>query len=280
MSDVYSILMGLDTKIYFLCFAGGGRRYLEAQKRLVNQVNKLKFFDVIIDAGVEDLNREYFKIFGKIFEKYPRGCGLWSWKPWLINRYLSTMNHGDILFYVDCGFEVNRNATNELHNYIEIVKSSKLLIFNNGTKHSDFTKPDIRILKPADAGRNQISAAFIAIEKCNFTQDIISKWLELCSENNGELLTDELIINDKILEFKFHRHDQSILTRVLYDQKFVPLYPDQTFNSNWNELISSPFINFRNYSKKSVINYELPRGWRKGIVLILKELISLSRKFH
>jgi hypothetical protein len=271
--------MIFNKKLYFICFAGGDKKYFDAQNRLLNQIRGLKLFDEIIGFTPADLDIDYFEKFKDIIKMYPKGFGLWSWKPWIIKKVLEKMSEGDLLFYLDVGFELNSNGKVILFDFLNKVRMMKLLAFGNSTKHTDYTKPVSRLIKPSDGDSQQISAAFIALEKCDYTNEIVSNWLNLCAEGNGELLNESYLVGNEVLIHPLHRHDQAVLTRILLDASYNAISPDPTFSTDWKSLKHSPFLNFRNYSNRSVVKFELLEGW-KGVILVIIRHILLVIKFR
>jgi hypothetical protein len=259
--------------IHLITFAGGDKKYFDAQRRLVKQARKLNYFDSIIEYDLQKLSSNFYELFGNIFIKIPKGFGGYSWKPWIIHDQLAKMNEGEILFYLDVGFEVNRKARGEVYKYIDMIKEKKILVFSTGHKQIDYTKPDLRLVDYRDTETMQISAAFIAIEKCEYSQRVVKNWLELSCINRGELLN--LYVNNANGEiFINHRYDQSVLTKVLRDENYIAEYPDPTYDTNWLRLQNSPFINFRNFSRRSVVVIELSSGLLGLTIKLIRFLLK------
>ena len=57
-------------------------------------------FDRIIEYNITDIDDSFTNANAKIL-KHKKGLGLWIWKPYFINKALSTINDGDFLFYCD-----------------------------------------------------------------------------------------------------------------------------------------------------------------------------------
>jgi hypothetical protein len=255
-----------------ITFAGGDEKYFDGQRRLVKQAYKLNFFHNIIEYRLQDLNSDFFELFGNIFSENPKKIGCCAWKPWIIHEHLSKMKQGQILLYLDNGFEINIKARQKIDGYIDKINEKKILVFSTGLKHVDYTKPDQRLVDFGNVDAMQVSAAFIAIEKCEYSSQIVKKWLELSSFNKGEFLYPT-INNSSGEVFDNHRYDQSILTRVLHDQDYIAEYPDPTYNKNWVILQDSPFINFRNFSDSSVLFLELTTGLVGSLIRITRFIL-------
>ena len=270
------------TKFHLITFAGGNVRYKNAQNRLVKQALRFDFFESITSCSQNDLDKNFVELFGDITLKYDKGFGLWAWKPWIINRQIKKLDIGDVLLYLDVGFEINIKAKANMSNYINLLQDKKFVAFDNGHMHHEYTKPDDRILSAKNRFKPQVSAALIALVKCEKTETIVEEWLKRCSINQGELLKEDFYEGSEKRLFAKHRHDQSILTAVLYEMNYEPFSPDPTFSTNWKNLKDSPFINFRNYSSRPLINLELSYGIKgKFIYLVRKFLLTIRfRKFE
>ena len=270
------------TKFHLISFAGGHDKYKNAQIRLVKQALSFDFFESITSYSQKDLDKDFVELFGDITLKYDRGFGLWSWKPWIIKKQINKLNIGDKLLYLDVGFEINIKAKANMINFENLLHDKKFVAFGNGHMHQEYTKPDDRILSAKSRFKPQVSAALISLVKCEKTEKIVEEWLELCSMNQGELLKEDFYEGSEKKLYAKHRHDQSILTSVLYEMNYEPFSPDPTFSTHWKDLKDSPFINFRNYSSRPLVNLELTYGIKgKFINLVRKFLLTIRfRKFE
>lgn len=75
--------------------------YAESQKRCSESGRKFKF-DKVYEFTSKDIEENYYLKHNDILD-IKRGNGLWLWKPYFIKKVLSTLNDGDILFYLDSG---------------------------------------------------------------------------------------------------------------------------------------------------------------------------------
>ena len=94
--------------IYFITFGGGGKNYIEAGERLIRQARKTGFFNKTILYTDKQLHMDtsFWKKHGKFIDNNKRGYGYWLWKPYIIKKTMDMMILGDILLYLDCGFEI------------------------------------------------------------------------------------------------------------------------------------------------------------------------------
>lgn len=58
--------------------------------------------DLVKEYTPEDIDSSFKNDNVNIF-KYKRGCGLWLWKPYFINKVINENKDGDYIFYCDSG---------------------------------------------------------------------------------------------------------------------------------------------------------------------------------
>jgi hypothetical protein len=75
------------------------------------------------------------------------------------------------------------------------------------------------------AGSDQRMASFVVARKCDESVEIVQKWLDLCQ--NSDLILDKPREDDEFLEFKDHRHDQSLWS-LLTKKMNITILPDPT----------------------------------------------------
>ena len=69
----------------------------------------------------------------------------------------------------------------------------------------------------------QIQGTYLFFRKCDFSVDFVKKWLEFCEKDT--LITDDPNkVKENFPEFVEHRHDQSILSLLVYnyDVMYIP----------------------------------------------------------
>ena len=63
---------------------------------------KKAHFNKVYEFSPQNISDVFYRNNAEIFT-YKRGCGLWLWKPYFINKVLLEANDGDIVFYSDAG---------------------------------------------------------------------------------------------------------------------------------------------------------------------------------
>ena len=203
-------------KKYFLVYEDG--THTDHVVKLIESVKNYSDFEVV--TFYKSNISEEFIIENNDILNSPRGGGYWLWKPYIINNLLSKINDGDFLFYLDSKYYFTESFT-ELYN--EPIQNTDILVWNNKPNETTnqfkfYCKPDvIHKYNMEDYAYNQnineFWAGAIFIKKTTNSVSIMNEWLEMCC--NYSDITDSPSISSNPY-FRDHRHDQSLLTIVLY----------------------------------------------------------------
>jgi hypothetical protein len=167
-----------------------------------------------------DLDKEFITKNNKILSS-SRGAGYWLWKPYIILDMLNKINDDDYLIYMDSGACLTGDPTN----YLEMIDDKGILSFSMVQKTSKWTKGDCffeinQVNKNDFAESNQIQGTYIFLRKCDYSVSFVKRWLFLCEKEN--LITDQPNINmGNFSDFIDHRHDQSILSLLIYNKSIM-----------------------------------------------------------
>jgi hypothetical protein len=206
-------------KKYFLVY--NDTTHIEHMLKLLNSVKMYgKDFEIII-FNKTDICPEFVEKNKEILN-CSRGGGYWLWKPYIISKTLDEkLQEGDLLFYIDSKYFFLEDFT-EL--YEEKMKTCDILAWKN--------KPNTRCYIMREWCKMDVIQAFniyddvfkenmeigwagaIMIKKNEKTQQIMREWLDKCS--NYHFITDSPSILKNSEYFVDHRHDQSILSIILY----------------------------------------------------------------
>lgn len=178
--------------------------YESSKKFAVMMARVFGGFDEVVSASPSDVD-EYFKNHNSEIFAYRRGAGLWLWKPYIVNKVLSRMDDGDILFYADAGCFVYRNVKHIVDLMNQDIWLCELpLVEKQYTKRVCFEYLGCN----GDVYENtpQRLATYFCVRKSEMSVKVVKEWLEACQrielisplENDGELIS--------------HREDQSILS--------------------------------------------------------------------
>lgn len=144
-----------------------------------------------------------------------RGYGYWVWKPFIILDALNQMEDGDIVLYTDAGMDVIHN----LDPLFDLAEKHDVALFKIGGDHLNrtWTKRDCFIGMNCDEPKYwnsiQLTASYQLWKKTHKNLEILKEYLKFCGVPT--IITDmPNIYGTNFLEFKDHRHDQSILTNL------------------------------------------------------------------
>ena len=174
---------------------------------------KIAGFDKTYSLTPKDID-EKFKSKNEKILSYPKGAGLWLWKPWAVKYALDRASDGDYVFYTDAAsFWVNKV------DHIIHAMTQDIWICENSLIEEQFTKPILFKLMDCEELRyrktRQRPAIFIGIRKTPISEKVISEWLEYCQQEEYIKPEDERDINEGInVGFISHREDQSILSLI------------------------------------------------------------------
>lgn len=219
----------------------GDSNFKESIKRIKRQAQKSGLFDKIIIYKPSDLP-SFIK--ASPLMAYRRGGGYWVWKPYIIYHTLSKCNNGDVVFYADSGCTINIKSE-EWNLFANYLKSYNAIFFqyrkdynypgwdkvcvipeNNSSKIIHWMKPNcVSYFNDylQDEGYqvfDKIWGGFIIIKKTIPVISVLENWYRIT------LFKPELImdpwgkeLNHLPKTFNQHRHDQAILTPLIYHYK-------------------------------------------------------------
>jgi hypothetical protein len=208
-------------------------KFRASQKKLIKEARKSGVFTKILRFNETDLPDHIRK--SPLFS-FEYGGGYWCWKPYVLNRALSVINDNDIIVYLDAGFEFNFNANSQWAKIFNSLNSHNGVFFSynkdinykwtqfafNSPKLKYWIKPEaINVLTKLNFNldcieSSKLMAGFFILKKNNITIDIINQWLNL-SYFYPELFFDEIGPKNIVKNYNCHRHDQSILTVIIYN---------------------------------------------------------------
>lgn len=181
-----------------------------------------------------------------------RGAGYWIWKPYAIKQILKISDPGDIIIYVDSSTYFNKS----LNNISDFINKNDILCFKHGeigkegdTRQFKWTK--MNAVKhfgystdswcKNEGQKDQFMGAFIGILNNQIGNLLINKYLEIMNPENSYLFDDTPSNIENCDGFKESRHDQQMLSLILY--KYFPdiLFPNYDKNKYgwvWHENIN------------------------------------------
>ena len=214
-------------------YADGPGHFLNLQNINSSSGYKTGCFDKIFSYRRGDLGIGFYKKNKHILD-VSTGAGYWLWKPYLIHRTLKYLNEGDILFYCDSGAMFIKSL-DPIYSKLADTKGVLICHQNDNTEDTrEVTKRDTYVGLDCDNEQyftGQYLAGYIMVINNEYSREFIKTWLNSCEDER--LISD----NPNVLgkpnydQFKFHRHDQSILT-LLAKKHSIPTITDMTQYGN------------------------------------------------
>jgi hypothetical protein len=217
-----------------------------------------------------------------LFETYPdifqerRGFGFWAWKAWMLYIMITFyMKANDILIYLDSGMEALADPT-PLEKIVQTKFDQAMFYVPGEHPISKWTKQDCidEICKGITDihKKQQVLGGFQVYRKTEKTTKFIYDLLNYCC--SIRLISDTVSESKNDPEFKEHRHDQAILSLLVYrdlsKEQRIGLFRDPSqwgndfpeTNSVYPQLFFLHRNNFKETTRQS--NYTSSDPWLTG----------------
>ncbi len=242
-------------------------------------------FDEAIIFSPDDLKATKFYRENKKILDQKRGAGYWLWKPYIIRKCLRSAAKEDILFYCDAGQSAYYRFETRPNRLIKrVAASDKGVLLGPVIPHlgvlEEWTKRDCLILLNADDKKirtKPIIMTWSLWTATDFSFSFLDKWLQACCDDR--CLTDlpNTLGQANYPKFKDHRHDQSILSILAYQQG-VPFL-------DFSATIVQKAINMRPNSLISHVFYKRPENadallGGAGLSFLLKQYLAAKTAHH
>jgi hypothetical protein len=202
------------TKV-FITFGAGGKGYIAAGSRLIEQSKSLEVFDKTILYTDEFLRNDsdFWSKHSEFILNNRRGYGYWLWKSYIIKKTMETMKDEDILLYLDCGCEIDIREKEYLFDCFEKVKSDKIILSSTYIEKM-WNKMDLilhlNMLDDKYLNKSQHQGGVILFLVCSETRKLVDEWYDISC--NYHMIDDTPSISKNLDCFREHRHDQSIFS--------------------------------------------------------------------
>jgi hypothetical protein len=211
--------------IHFCTFGSSG--YEKALDRINRQATESNFFSTI--DLYNETNTPGINLHNQFINKNKRGYGYWLWKPLVILDMMNKYAKDSIIIYADAGCEIIKaESTVKLFNkYIEDVKThpSHILGFVNRYTECIWTKNDLFTYLDTtdmDKNSNQLWAGLQILLNNESNKKLMEEWLYIMTTNNYHYVDDSPSISKNYINFKEHRHDQSVISLLKKKYGFFP----------------------------------------------------------
>jgi hypothetical protein len=223
-------------KKYHINYANG--RYLKAQQYCSESAMNFGF-DEVLSYRYNDIDSDFLQK-NKLILDHPRGAGYWLWKPYFIKKTLDRINTGDLLVYSDSG-SFYQSSPQPLVDLILRDPQGVLSFELKGLLEKVYTKRDTFILmgldEPKYTDSSQREATYIWLIKNEFTVNLVDEYLKYSQDER--IITDLPSENPNYIDFKDHRHDQSIWSLLCKKYNVEP----HKLISQWGDGMSNDFPN-------------------------------------
>lgn len=216
----------------------GDDKFRKSLAQIKKEAKGVGIFNKIITYSPRDLP-DYIKS-SPLF-LFPKGGGYWIWKPYIIYKALQSCQENDVIYYADAGCTLNPTST-EWQVFTQKMKSCNAILFqykpnvqyegweaycsapsNNSPKILHWMKPSAIHYFTEYFGcqdflqYNKIWGGAIIIKKTPKLLCFFDQWLKI-SMFHPELLCDPFgkELSEIPTSFNAHRHDQAILTPLIF----------------------------------------------------------------
>lgn len=277
------------TPVNFVTFGHGGS-WPEAASRLARQAAQTGLFKTTTSLTLSELVSVApdVKCHLKLLNSGCKGSGYWVWKPFTILASLLNSDEGEIVFYLDAGFEFGLKP--ELLAQFFLRAQNYGIAYFNYEEYAIFncvhwSKPETQALFTSRFPDMEISsvplasAGTIAILNSPRTREIIREWLEICISDNYFHVNDEPSSSGSKYLFFENRHDQSVFSYLISGHQVDAF--GSAFKYDYNALdlkrfpcvVNLPIIALRNRTGSSLVD-KTRNGPRRKAKLFFSELMT------
>jgi hypothetical protein len=233
----------------------GDKKYERSMLRLEetalqNGVDKVNLYSQDWLKHTEFWNKNSFIL------NQPRGAGYWIWKPYIILDAMDLyMEEGDIVMYSDAAVEI----IDDLSPLFQLADEKDRVIFQIAGGHNNkiWTKRDCFVLLNCDEQKYwddlQLTATFSLWKKTEENISFLKEYLRYLRD--PRIVTDDPNMCGKpnFLEFRDHRHDQSVLSILTRREGFERFCdPSQWGNLERERFSNSPYGQLINHHRKKL----------------------------
>jgi len=218
------------------------QNFFKSQK--LNSITGIQHgFDSVIQWRPEDIDVSFMDTHGEILSA-SRGAGYWLWKPYFIEKTLSMVSHGDVVFYSDAGAAFDKDISPLLKSCLDSDEGITTFQLAGGHTEGEYTRKSVMTevgVSPDDVRHtNQHMASFCIFKKTTAALEFLEEWISYCQK--PEMITDVPSSGDTFPEFKDHRHDQSILSLLIKKNGLSPLADPTQWGLRHNETFDSDYF--------------------------------------
>lgn len=206
-----------------VCF-GFGHDYLHGQRRLAAAAGRSGDFDTVEVWGPERFRREPIAEAYAHILTHARGAGYWLWKPYILAQAMAALRDGDFVLYSDTGHQaVDDDPLPPLAPLLTWLAGSERRVaiarlFGHPNAH--WTKRDCFVLMGCDEARywgaDQLQSSYVGLMVSDTSRRLVDEWLRFVCDERVVTDLDNRMGLPNLDGFVEHRHDQSIITNLIY----------------------------------------------------------------
>ena len=195
-------------------------KFVRAQQRIISLINSFSKERLQIDQrhvrlDIEFVQSDFYRENIRI-SSIEKLFGYCIWKPFYILECLETLQDNELLLYVDCSDYFSEST---LVFVCKELENQDIFAWHQGIDRNKIgvcTRRECMVTMNSDNEETRhaqmIEAGFLAIRKTQKALEIIKEWLHYCT--HPECVVDESLDGkiENYPEYKFHRHDQSVLS--------------------------------------------------------------------
>jgi len=222
-------------------FGAGHWSWSLSTSRLRSQALRSREFADVSVKGEAWLRKKHSHIWSYAqTESGRRGYGYWRWKPHLIWETLSsTPDKSTGVVYLDAGSELNLNSKSRarLHDYFSTAEKMGPVVMSLDHRLIHWCKRETldyfginyqvaRRLPIVESGQ-------LVLAPTAESFDLVREWTTCADESDGFLFDDQLDSSIQLSGFREHRHDQAVLTCLMYRQGLASIPNEVYFAPTW-----------------------------------------------
>lgn len=208
--------------------------------KLIDSVKKHDDSFIVRVFSKKEIGSEFVETNKHILQQ-SRGGGCWLWKPYIIRQMLRNINENDILFYIDSKYYF-KESFEEL---FKPLLTQDLLVWRNKPNEPSYylknwCKMDViqKYNIYEKVFKENIEACWagaLVMRKTTQVINMMDEWLAMCCCSDD--ITDKPSTIPNSVEYRDHRHDQSLLS-ILILKYNIPLH---TFEKRFIQNVRYPY---------------------------------------
>ena len=249
-----------DRPIHFITFGDGNPLQRSAAFRLNGQAKNTGWFTTTKAYGFETLKKQanWFSRNQRFLTSNIRGLGYWIWKPFLIWQTLLNRPLGDLVLYLDAGYEINQLGSERFFQYIDLANKHLIVSWQLDDQPTSYWTKSLvlqyfGILEGSSVLENPMrESSMHLVKNTEQTRSFYREFSLICCDWDYALVDDSLSKDKESDKFIEHRHDQAIYSLLTYDRGIGEYPTNESYpNDLWDKGIHPRYLPFAAMRNKS-----------------------------